>query len=141
MGTDLFLTEISAFLPGDPAPTISVKKMLKKSPIRQIDGEPEREFWTDGMMELLIWKEEDGIRGFEITLQKDRVFKWIEGQSPIYGVIDSDETKPGRHPANVIDEQFNPAPEFREQFSSRGTELPTTLKRFILDRLPIDQTD
>ena len=109
--------------------------MLKRGPIRQIEGEPEREYWADEVLELVIWKDPDDIIGFELTVQDRMVFRVIHGE-PCCGSTNPGDERHGRAGTTTIDERWDEEIDFRSLFLPRSGSLPPPAREFILERLP-----
>lgn len=67
---------------------------------RQVAGEPERRWFTNGDIDLIVWNEKHRISGFQLVFPSDdghTALTWRDGTGVSAAEVDDGEDRPARH--------------------------------------------
>jgi len=73
--------------------------------VRQIEGEPHRRWFTDDLLDLIVWDAESDIVGFQLCYDKthaERAVTWKAGSGFNHNAVDSGEGRAGRYKGSPI---------------------------------------
>jgi len=110
-------------------------------PVRQIDGEPARRWFSDDCFDLIVWYRPAGaIDGFQLCYDKkglERAVIWLEGAGLSHHRVDDGEGRPGKRKASPVLTPAGPIDHkaLAERFTAHSGLLEEGLARFVLDRL------
>jgi hypothetical protein len=114
--------------------------MLTKENKVKVRGDYRRSWMSDDYLDLIVWYEHgNAIHGFQLCYGKpeqERAFTWLKDRGFSHRKIDSGDEDPeaNRTPILLPDRSF-PADEVTSEFQKRSTELPRSLRNFVLAKL------
>ncbi len=114
--------------------------MYEVRPVRRHTGEPERRWFVDDRMDLLVWTGDDGgIVGFQLCYDRNRnphALTWHRERGYAHHRIDQGEGRPGRPksiPLLVADGRF--PREAAGEFRRRSAAVERRVADFVLEKL------
>ena len=116
--------------------------MLQEIPhVQQIAGEPQRRWFTDPDLDLIVWlRESTQIVGFQLTYAKNHsphALTWRQSYGFRHDCVDEGEDRPGRYkssPILVPDGAFDNRSTL-EQFSQAAAYVDTWIVEFVSQKL------
>jgi hypothetical protein len=115
--------------------------MVRIKDVRQIPGEPFRQWYTGRNCDLIIWYSDSlTIQGFQFCYrlgQAERALTWMEGRGDSHHGIDSGDLVPGgpkRSPVLVPDGKLSKTV-VRGIFNKESRQVRTTVVRWVNEKL------
>lgn len=111
------------------------------SEIRQIEGEPRRRWFTDPILDIYVWyDEDDNVIQFQISYDKgpgEQALTWRREDGIVHHSVDDGESGIYRMkstPVIVADTGYDPT-RIADLIKQHGGKLEHDLYEFILDRI------
>lgn len=108
--------------------------------VSQIEGEPQRRWFADHELDLIIWQDDSHIVGFELCYDKtdqERALSWQSTDGFRHSWVDSGEIHPGRPkpaPLLVPCVHFD-VRQVARKFLDKSRSLERDVAEFIYDKL------
>ena len=109
--------------------------------VRQVAGEPNRRWFSDGDLELIVWLGgQNRIIGFQLCYEihrKPKALTWQENGGFRHAGIDDGEDRPGRHKATPVlipDGTFDKE-NIGKRFAQAGQSLPDEIADFVKSKI------
>jgi hypothetical protein len=116
--------------------------MLREIPqVRQIPGERRRRWFSDGLLDLVVWLDAGGAPdGFQLTYDKggsERSLTWSRDAGYVHAGIDDGETRPGHMKATpiVVADGIPDKPALVELFERHAAEMDAGVRNFVTEKL------
>ena len=110
-------------------------------PTRQIPDEPRRVWFTDEVMDLIIWYADDAsVLGFQLCDDKgsdEHALTWLRGKGYSYERVDDGEGRPGRYKMTpvLLSDGVPDRDNLLRHFRDRSALVPGPLREFVLKKL------
>jgi hypothetical protein len=116
--------------------------MLKEIvPTRQIPNEPRRVWFTDDVMDLIVWYADDGsILGFQLCDDKgsnEHALTWFRGKGYSYERVDDGEGRPGRYKMSpvLLPDGIPDIDKLLRHFRHKSERVPADIRVFVVTKL------
>lgn len=114
--------------------------MLARERKKSVRGDYKRSWMSDDYFDLIVWYEQgNAIHGFQLCYGKpelERAITWLAGRGFAHAAVDSGDQDPECNSAPILvpDGSF-PEAEVTREFCRRSTQLPKSLRNFVLAKI------
>jgi len=108
--------------------------------VRQIEGEPNRRWFNNHDMDLIVWQENENILAFQLCYDKtgnEKAISWKPDTGLIHQKVDDGENRPGHYKATpiLIQNGSYDLEKIRNDFESYSESISDDIRVFVLDNL------
>lgn len=123
-----------------PCRALQYQSMLEEMRLARLDGGPERRWFADEDLDLIVWLDARSIiSGFQLCYDRrdrERALTWTRGQGYFHSRVDDGESGPNKNqsPILIADGTFDAGAVVR-QFRLHSKGIPARIRKFVLDKL------